>query len=39
VTYTYHSGSVVIAPPFIPTDDDMRHHNAAGVIVTQNELI
>jgi type IV secretory pathway TrbF-like protein len=39
VTITYHSGSVVIAPPFVPTDDDMRHHNSDGVVVTQNELI
>jgi type IV secretion system protein VirB5 len=38
-SYSDHSGSVVIAPPFIPTDQAMLRFNPTGVVVTQNGLL
>lgn len=38
-SYSDHSGSVVIAPPFIPTDQTMLRFNPAGVVITQFGLL
>lgn len=34
-SYSDHTGSVVIAPPFVPTDNTMLQFDPSGVIVTQ----